>query len=75
MEDEGDGEDPEEVDEDVVALLSTLHQDAALTVQQWYFTDLDIILRVHGNDNIGDHEEESKSNLKKILQHEKEKVS
>ena len=32
MEDQGDSEDPEEVDEDVVSLLSTLHQDAALSV-------------------------------------------
>ena len=74
MEDEGDSEDPQEVDEDVMTFLSTLHQDATLTVQQGYFTDLNIILRVHGNDNIGNNKEESKSNFKKILQHEKEEV-
>ena len=74
MEDEGDSEDPEEVDEDVMTLLSALHQDAALSVQKRYFTDFDVILGVHGNDNVGDNEKESKSNFKKVLQHKEEKV-
>ena len=32
MEDEGRGEDPEEVDDDVVSLLAALHHDAAVPV-------------------------------------------
>ena len=46
MEDQSHCEDPEEIDEDVVSLLATLHQDAALSVQQWNLTNFYIILLI-----------------------------
>ena len=45
MEDEGRGEDPEEVDDDVVSLLAALHHDAAIPVYQLYLTQLHLILK------------------------------
>ena len=45
MEDEGRGEDPEEVDDDVVSLLAALHYDAAPAVYQLYLTQLHLVLK------------------------------
>ena len=45
VEDEGRGEDPEEVDDDVVSLLPALHYDAAPAVYQLYLTQLHLVLK------------------------------
>ena len=45
MEDQSRGEDPEEVDEHVIALLATLHNDHTLTVQKWDFAKFDFVLK------------------------------
>ena len=45
MEDQGDCEDPEEVDEDVMSLLSALHQDTTLSIEKRDLTDFDLILQ------------------------------
>ena len=45
MEDQSCGEDPEEVDENVITLLATLHDDHALSVYKWDFAKFDFVLK------------------------------
>ena len=45
MEDQSGGEDPEEVDKHVIALLATLHYDHTLTVQKWDLAKFDFVLK------------------------------
>ena len=45
MKDQSRGKNPEEVDENVIALLSTLHDDNALSVQKWNFAKFDFVLK------------------------------
>ena len=47
MEDQSGGEDPEEVDKHVIALLATLHNNHTLTVQKWDLAKFDFVLKHH----------------------------
>ena len=72
VEDEGDGEEGEEVDEHVVPLLPALHRDNSGAAQQLDVAENRGVGGLEADDQVEADEDESEEDLDNILEHEEQ---